>query len=129
MRIHTLFIFYITLIGVFVLSACSQQGDAAGPVQAYLEALASREADTMVSLSCADWEAQARTDLEAFSAVTITLEDASCVVSGEEGETTLVSCTGKIIANYGNEILEVDLSERTYLAVFEAGEWRMCGYR
>jgi len=129
MRIQIQFFFTLTLIGVFVISACSQQRDAAGSVLAYLEALASREADTMVSLSCADWEAQARMDLEAFSAVTIALEDASCAVSGEEGGNTLVSCTGKIIANYGNEILEIDLSERTYLAVFEAGEWRMCGYR
>jgi hypothetical protein len=125
----SILLIFITLIGLVFLAGCNQEGDAAGSVLAYLEALAAREADTMASLSCANWEAQARTDLEAFSAVTVALEDASCAVSGEEGETTLVSCTGKIIANYGNEILEIDLSERTYLAAFEAGDWRMCGYR
>jgi len=40
-----------------------------------------------------------------------------------------VSCTGTITANYGNEVLEIDLSERTYQVVFEAGERRMCGCR
>ena len=35
----------------------------------------------------------------------------------------------KIVANYGNEVLELDLSERSYQVVEEGGEWRMCGYR
>lgn len=117
------------LVGAIVLAGCNSQGDAADTILAYLEALTSRDADRMASLSCATWEAQARTEMEAFSAVTVTLENASCSKSGEDGEFSLVSCTGKIVANYGNEILEIDLAERNYLAIFEAGEWRMCGYQ
>ena len=123
------FMIVILFAGALVLAGCNPQEDAPGSILAYLEALAARDADTLSSLSCADWEAQARTELEAFSAVTIALEDAACSESGEDGDYTLVSCTGKIIANYGNEVLEIELGDRTYLAAFEAGEWRMCGYR
>lgn len=122
-------IFLALIIGLIALAGCSSQNNAAGSILAYLEALAARDADSMLALSCADWEAQARTEFEAFSAVTIALEDATCSESGKEGELSLVSCTGKIVANYGNEILEIDLSDRTYLSAYEAGEWRMCGYR
>ena len=44
------------------------------------------------------------------------------------GEFTLVGCTGTIVANYGNEVLEINLADQTYKAAFEGGEWRMCGY-
>ncbi len=81
------------------------------------------------TLSCAGWESQARTELESFSAVTVTIENPACQESGIDGELTLVSCTGKIVANYGNEVLEIDLADRTYLSANEGGEWRMCGYR
>ena len=126
-RLPTICLALITTI--FVLAGCGSQSNAASTILAYLEALAARDADMMTSLSCADWEAQARTEYEAFSAVTVALEDASCSESGKDGDFTLVSCTGKIVANYGNEILEIDLSDRTYQSSFEAGEWRMCGYR
>jgi len=46
-----------------------------------------------------------------------------------EGNSAIVACTGKIVANYGNEVLEIDLAAQKYQAVFEGGEWRMCGYR
>lgn len=91
--------------------------------------MSSRDENQLVLSSCAAWEAQAKTELASFSAVSVSLEDASCTESSEDGDYTLVSCTGKIVANYGNEILEIDLADRTYQAVYEAGEWRMCGYR
>ncbi len=69
------------------------------------------------------------TELESFTAVTVTLQDLACQESGKDGETRLIECSGKIVANYGNEVLEITLSERIYQAVYEAGEWRMCGYR
>jgi hypothetical protein len=61
--------------------------------------------------------------------VTITLEELSCQEDQVIGEFTLVQCTGTIVANYGNEILEINLADQTYQAVFEGGEWRMCGYK
>lgn len=125
------YLFTTILIAVIAitLSSCSSQTNAAGSVLTYLQALSSRDENQLVLSSCAAWEAQAKTELASFSAVSVSLEDASCTESGEDGDFTLVSCTGKIVANYGNEILEINLADRTYQAVYEAGEWRMCGYR
>ena len=47
----------------------------------------------------------------------------------KDGDYTIVSCEGVIIANYGNEVLEINLADQNYLSIFEGGEWRMCGYR
>jgi hypothetical protein len=57
------------------------------------------------------------------------LKDLDCQETGKDGDITLVRCSGKIEANYGNEILEIDLTRRAFQTVYEAGEWRMCGYR
>ncbi|MGW8249403.1 MAG: hypothetical protein ACWGO1_02085 [Anaerolineales bacterium] len=129
MNKSTPFTIYLLLALTAVLVGCSNQGSAADSILNYLQALTSGNRNQLVLASCADWEAQAVTELESFSAVTVSLEDASCSESGKDGDITLVSCSGKIVANYGNEVLEIDLSERTYQAVTEGGEWRMCGYR
>ncbi len=121
----------LILLLALTLSACSgaaQSGPGAA-VLSYLQALIDRDSARLAALSCPDWEAAAQLELESFAAVTVTLEEASCQESGADGETTLVSCTGKIVANYGNEVLELDLAERTYQVVQQGGDWLMCGYR
>ncbi len=120
------------LISMLILTAaCSNgaQNSPTGAVLSYLQALVDRDGARLAALSCPDWEAAAQLELESFAAVTVTLEEASCQESGADGETTLVSCTGKIVANYGNEVLELDLAERTYQVVQQGGDWLMCGYR
>ena len=115
-----------------ILSACngaSTSQSAPAAIQAYLRALETKDANQMINLSCAAWESQARLEYDSFAAVKVVLENLSCKESGKDGEDTLVACTGKIIASYGAEDLVIDLQERTYLAVNEGGEWRMCGYR
>lgn len=113
-----------------LLTGCGGGSDQpAMAVQSYLQALVDRNTDQLSVVSCKDWEAQALTEMESFSAVEVTLQDAACKSSGEDGGMVLVTCSGKIVANYGAEVLEIDLSERTYQAVSEAGDWRMCGYR
>lgn len=115
-----------------VLAGCStgtSEAGAAEAVQAYHQALVSKDADRLANLSCADWEAQAKNELASFGAVEASLEDLSCQEAGEAEGYTLVNCSGVIRANYGAEVLEIDLSERTYQAAYEGGEWRMCGYR
>ena len=115
------------------MAGCSggaQNGSgAAGAVEAYNQALVAKDADRLSTLSCADWEGDARTELESFGAVETTLEDMDCQESGTEGDYTLVACTGTISADYNGEILEIDLAGHTYLARLEGGDWRMCGYR
>jgi len=124
--------FYILLfVGILAgVTGCSN--DSGGPVSAiesYNQALVKGEADQLTTFSCSDWEADAQNELASFSAVKVNLEDMSCNETGKDGDTVLVSCAGKIIANYGNEVLEINLADRLYQVVLEGGEWRMCGYR
>jgi len=101
---------------------------AAKTVQAYWQAMTARDLNQAVELSCAAWEAQARTEFNSFSAVKLTLDQVACTVSGMTGETAQVTCSGAIIANYGAEDLTIDIANRAYQVVNEGGEWRMCGY-
>jgi hypothetical protein len=115
-----------------ILSACSGAGkvtDAASAIDAYNQALVSNNANQLSNLSCTAWEAEAKNELASFAAVTAKIENLNCQISGQDGDYTLVSCTGKIVANYNGENQEIDLSRRVYKAVQEDGQWRMCGYQ
>jgi hypothetical protein len=57
------------------------------------------------------------------------LESLSCQVAKKEEDALIVSCAGRIVANYGNEVLEIDLSKQNYRVIKESGDWRMCGYQ
>jgi len=119
-----------SLLVTLLLNACSPAEigpDAA--ILAYLEALVAGQADSLSNLSCTDWEAQARNELVSFTAVEVALQDVQCQTSSIEGDRAVVVCAGKIVANYGNEVLEIDLADRSYQVVNEGGEWRMCGYQ
>jgi len=120
----------ILLILAIYLTGCAgiNGGSAPQAVEAYLKALVAKDANQLVNASCAAWEASARQELRTFDAVTVTLSDMSCNETGKEGNSALVACTGKILANYGNEVLEINLADRNYQAIKESGEWRMCGY-
>lgn len=118
----------IPLIAAFLVG-CSGAGDqAARAVERYLQALANRDLNQMVSHTCAAWEAQARQEFNSFTAVELELKDVSCKVTGQDQSFTLVSCTGSIIANYGNEDLQIDVAEQTFRVIQEGGDWRVCGY-
>jgi hypothetical protein len=128
--IHTLGILF--LVCASMLSACSNAGsvtDAASAIDAYNQALVSKDANQLSDLSCKAWEADAQNELASFAAVTAQIENSNCQVSGKDGNYTLVACTGKIVANYNGENQEIDLSQRTYRAIQEDGQWRMCGYK
>jgi hypothetical protein len=125
---------YLPVIVIFILfliiGACSGDKDsAASSVESYIQALVNGNADRLSTYSCAAWETNAKDELASFAAVKVSLNNMQCQESGKDGDTTLVSCTGKITANYGNEVLDINLADRTYMAIFEKGEWRMCGYR
>jgi phosphoserine phosphatase len=121
----------ILLIFMSILvAACG--GGAGKPeqaVEAYLNALVGRDENATVAASCAAWEEQARQEFNSFSAVKLEMQEVACTQSGTDGDTALVTCTGKIIANYGAEDLQIDVAERTYAVIQEGGAWRMCGYR
>lgn len=120
----------LLLIILAAITACSNGSTGpAAAIESYNHALVEGKADQLTTLSCSDWEADAHNELASFSAVKVSLEDMACSETSKDGETALVSCTGKIIANYGNEVLEINLADRLYQVVLEGGEWRMCGYR
>lgn len=122
----------LVLILASIATACNGTGgvgDAPTAVEGYFRALVDKDENKMINHSCAAWEAQAKQELIAFAAVELTLEDLTCKQAGQENDTILVSCSGAMIANYGAEILQIDVAERNYRVVQERGEWRMCGYQ
>ncbi len=121
----------MVMIASLVLTACSSKKTDAPTkaVEDYLNALVAKDADRLPSLVCGDWENDALIELDSFQAVTARLDNVACKQTGTDGDTTLVKCTGKIIASYNNEDQELDLSVRTYQVVQEGGDWLVCGTR
>jgi hypothetical protein len=121
----------ILILASLLLASCAKSSDsgATAVVEKYLNALVSKNDVDLATLSCADWEAQALTQLDSFAAVTARLDGVSCSVSGKDGDTTLVTCQGKIISTYDNEDTTLDLSRFTYLVVQQGSDWLVCGQK
>ena len=111
---------------MLLLAAC---GTAARVVESYLDALVNKDGNTLSTLSCADWEQSALMELDSFQAVDLRLDGLVCADSGMDGDSTLVSCSGKIIATYDGEDQEFDLSSRKYQVVQQGGDYLVCGYQ
>ena len=124
-------LWYLVLFSLLtlVISGCSNnQNSAPASIEEYINALVNKDENTLIIYSCVDWESEAKSEFNSFSAVSVSLEDLTCQETGQDGDYTIVSCEGIIIANYGNEVLEINLADQNYLSIFEGGEWRMCGY-
>lgn len=121
----------ILIFLLLTLCSCSEnkKDEAGAAILAYQQALIENDYNKLANLSCAAWESQAKIDFDSFAAVNATLQDASCQSTEIQNNSAIVTCSGKIIANYGNEVLEIDLSTQSYQAIYEGGDWRMCGYR
>ena len=114
-----------------LLSACSSsKTDApAKAVEDYLNVLVTKDENRLPSLVCGDWESDALLELDSLQAVTAKLENVSCKQTGSDGDTALVSCTGKLVTTYNNENQDIDLSAETYQVVQQGGDWLVCGTR
>lgn len=122
----------VVLVGWLAgLAACASQpaGTAAEAVQDYLQARVDKDVDAMISLSCSDWEAQARTEAASFASMNAALEEVVCTDAGVEGDTALVTCSGKIVTTYNGEGRDWPLEDFTFKVIDDGGEWRMCGYK
>lgn len=120
------------MTAALLLVACGTSSNNGAPVNAvedYLTALVEKDADRLSTLSCAAWEEDALTALDALQAVTARLEGLACEQTGTEEDRALVRCNGKIIATYTNEEQEIDLSTSVYEVVQEGGDWVVCGTR
>lgn len=98
-------------------------------VESYLNALVNKDSDTLSTLSCADWEASALMEYDSLQAVSVRLDGLSCTTTGEDGNFSLVNCTGKIIATYNGEDQNIDLSPRIYKVINQKSEYLVCGYQ
>ena len=121
----------VILIAVFFTgcSGASNSDPAARTVERYLQSLAGRDLNQMITNACTAWEAQARQEYDSFAAVSLELNEVSCKSTGQEQAYTLVDCTGSIIANYGDEDLQIDVAAQTFRVIQEGGDWRVCGYQ
>lgn len=124
-------IVFIILLAAAVLTACSgsKKSAAVQAMESYLKAFVAKDANLTSTLSCKAWEPQALLEVDSFQGVETQLQDMVCAETGTDGDKTLVQCTGKIVASYGNEKQEFDLSQRTYELVQQSGNWLVCGYR
>lgn len=125
--VMTIFLSLLALTGC----AASQTTGDSGAVQAletYLNALVSKDEARVSSMVCPDWEADALLEYDSFQAVETTLDGLNCQQTGSEDGAALVSCQGKILATYSNEVQEFDLGDRTYRMIRQGEDWQVCGF-
>ncbi len=120
---------FLILFLASVLFACNQVGSPSETIEAYLEALVAKDEILAVNLSCASWEEQASVEGAAYEGVEVSLDNVSCAVVDDRGESASVSCKGEIVFSYAGGEDQVDeLEGRLFEAALEDGEWKMCGY-
>lgn len=109
------------LLGL-ALTACGGGGDPVQTVERYLQAKAASDGDTIRQLLCSEMEAFVERETRTFESVSgVEIQDMACEQTGDN----TVSCTGKIVAEYGAETTEFPLT--AYRVVQEDGEWKWCG--
>jgi hypothetical protein len=126
------YLILLVLLIALMIAACSAGSspqDAAAAVENYLQAQVSKDLNRMTNLSCAAWEEGARLEYESLAALSVSLEGPGCQTSSQEDQVALVTCNGKMIFNYGTEVLEVPLADKVYRVASEGGEWLVCGYQ
>ena len=117
-----------SLVLFFALTACAGSTDApAQTIELYYQALVEKDQDTLVNLSCAEYEATSLMALDSFGNVEATLVDLTCQTVEEDDSQAIVTCEGAISATYDGEAREFPLSGQNFIVVLEGGEWRMCG--
>lgn len=116
----------------FTMAACTPSVEGAGSsVEKYFEAIASGDEDRIATISCPEWESNARADVAAFIGVKARLEGVSCApVPGSDSSSTevVVECSGAIVATYNNEDTSFELKGKQLKVVQQGGEWLICGY-
>jgi hypothetical protein len=122
---------YRAIIILFLssLAACTPKDQAGKTVEQYLNALVNKDVEQMVSLSCSEWEEGAVQQADSFQAVKTQLEDLSCKETGIEGDFSLVTCSGSLVATYDAEEQVFPLDRQLYLVTNNDGDWCIGGTR
>ncbi len=116
---------FTLLIALLMLAACagsSNSSDPAQVVQDYLAAKVAGDNQTIQRLLCSSMESDLKREETSFSSIDARIQGMSCQ---RQGDTDVVTCTGKILAVYGTETSEFQLT--SYKVVQEDGEWKWCG--
>ena len=122
----TIFMLFPVLL---IITACAPKEPAVQTVEAYLNAIVTQDDTTLITLVCEEYQFDVMLEMDSFLAVSPQLQDLSCAVNGEENGTTLVTCSGSILATYNDEQQNLDLAGRIFKVINAAGEWQMCGYQ
>lgn len=121
--------YFVLGLVILAVSACSgRQSDPADYAESYVNALVEKDADTLVTLSCADWEVDAVTQVDSLEAVEARVEGLACEQTGTDGDYALVLCEGSIVLTYDGEDRPIDLATRTFQLVQSGSDWLVCGY-
>jgi hypothetical protein len=111
------------------LAACQKSDSAATTIETYLKARTQSDETQMINLSCADWEAGARTEAASFKSMNAKLDGVTCQTASGDDNNAVVTCQGKIVTAYNGDTRETPLTGREFKLVKQDGEWRMCGYK
>jgi hypothetical protein len=110
-----------------LLTACSSaRHPAVVTVEDYLNALVDKDEARLVSLVCPEYEEEALLEFDSFSLVKTKLDGLACQAEAQDGFAS-VTCQGQILATYGTEDQQFDLSERLYQVEEKGGDWLICG--
>jgi hypothetical protein len=111
-----------------LLAACSSsKHPAVTAVEDYLRALVGKDEARFTGLTCKDFEADALLEYDSFSLVQTRLEGLNCQAQETSASAASVTCQGQIIATYGAEDQQFDLSKRAYQVRKEGSDWLVCG--
>jgi hypothetical protein len=128
MKRSVIFAVAAVLVGVSSLAACSQPDSPVQAIESYLQYRSASDEARLLTLSCKDWEGQARTEAASFQSMNARLDGMACSQAGTDGQFTVVACTGKIITTYAGETRSRDLADKNFKTIQEDGRWKMCGY-
>jgi hypothetical protein len=129
MKINTCVKKAFLILFLVLLAACQREpSPAEQAVRQYLQALVDKNENELTSLICPSYETDALLELDSYGLFETRLNGVSCRESVNTGKEAQVVCEGNIEAAYPGEIINFDLSERTYSVIHEKGGWLVCGY-
>lgn len=117
-------VFFLLLLSLGVLVACADEGDPAETTENYLRALADRDVDELLSLTCAEQDPQVQLRVDSFPAGA-TISDMTCTRDDDRDSSAVVSCDGNFVWTYDGQDNQRPLGN--WQLSKEDDEWRVCG--
>ncbi len=121
---------FVLVLFAILLAACGGKAEssAVSAVERYYLAIIQQNQDDLAKDVCASFESQAKTELDSFKGVKTELSDFACTETAKGDQEATVSCSGKIVATYGNEKMDFPIEGRAHKVVNQSGDWLVCGY-